>query len=115
LQRTPVIASNIPPFTEYLDDRRTALLVSPHDPHALAERVAWVLTHPHDAQEMAQRGREMVQQRFSVARCMRESLDFYGECLGSRLRYARGRPYPGFPEPVQQATRADEPADRTQQ
>ena len=88
-QRTPVIASNIPPFTEYLEDRQTALLVSPHDPHALAEAVAWVLAHPRSAREMARRGREMMEQRFSVARCVRETLDFYRECLGLRAEPSR--------------------------
>ncbi len=82
LQQTPVITSNIPPFTEYLQQGKTALLTPPDDPQALAEAVAWVLANPRAAREMARRGRDAMQQRFSVAGCVRATLDFYGESLG---------------------------------
>jgi glycosyltransferase involved in cell wall biosynthesis len=90
LQQTPVITSNIPPFTEYLQHGRTALLVPPDTPHALADSVAWVLANPRAARDMARRGRDAMQQRFSVARCVDATLDFYRACLGHSTELPSG-------------------------
>ena len=49
----PIVASDLPPLREVVDHGRTALLVEPGDPVALAEGVRTLLDDPPAAQRMA--------------------------------------------------------------
>ena len=51
-----------------------------------ADRVAWLLDHPQDAREIAQRGRELVRERFLLTRLIADELRLYAALLGARTR-----------------------------
>jgi glycosyltransferase involved in cell wall biosynthesis len=66
----PVIATRGGGATEIIEHRRTGLLVNPGDVPALVEAISWSLAAREQANEMARRGREAAQQRFSLEAMM---------------------------------------------
>ena len=62
----PVIATAAGGALEIVDAGTTGLLVPPGDASALAEAVTDLLTHPEQARTMAEAGRAMVCERFSI-------------------------------------------------
>ncbi len=58
--RTPVVATAVPGVTQLVQDGVTGLLVPPNDPVALADRLAWALTHPAEMRALAARAREFI-------------------------------------------------------
>ena len=60
----PVIASNFPLWRRLIGDTGCGLLVDPHEPDAIAEAIAWLLTHPEEGEAMGARGAEAVRSRF---------------------------------------------------
>ena len=75
---TPVVASNTSSMPEVLAD--AALLVSPTDPHELADAIAAVLSSPALAAELAERGLER-SRSFSWEATARQTLAVY-EAIG---------------------------------
>jgi glycosyltransferase involved in cell wall biosynthesis len=75
---TPVVASNRSSLPEILGDG--ALLVDPLDSVTFAQAITAVLTRPGFAAEMRARGSEWVQ-RYSWARCARETWQVYREAV----------------------------------
>jgi len=61
----PVIATDIGPLRELIEDRRTGLLVPPRNVQALADRIMWTIEHPEKARRMAQAARQSVK-RYSI-------------------------------------------------
>ena len=71
---TPVVASNVSCFPEVLGD--AAILVDPHDTHAIATALAALATDPERRAEMAARMQARARQ-FSWAEAARRTLDCY--------------------------------------
>jgi sugar transferase (PEP-CTERM/EpsH1 system associated) len=65
--RKPVVATAVGGTPDIVEDGRTAWLVPPGDPEALADRLIQVLEDPEGAQQMGQRGRERVERFHSYA------------------------------------------------
>ena len=64
--RRPVVASAVGGVTEMIEDERTGLLVPPHDPVALGNAIARVLTDHPLADTIARAGHDLVLARFSL-------------------------------------------------
>ena len=62
----PVVATRSGGIPEIINDGETGRLVEPADPEALAKGIIELLTHADLARNMATRGQEIVQQRFSI-------------------------------------------------
>lgn len=77
----PVVVSNQPPFTEFIEDGVTGLLVDPGDPEALAGAVSMLLADPRRTEEMTRRAHAIVVERFSLETCLTETLAFYAEAM----------------------------------
>jgi len=60
----PVVASRVGGLPEIVRDGETGLLVRPHDPRDLAEKINWMLTHPGDCQAMGRKARALAVERF---------------------------------------------------
>lgn len=73
----PVVASDIPRWREILEDVGCGLLVDPCGPQAIARAIEWILTHPKEAEQMGQRGRAAIAERFNWQRECRVLLQFY--------------------------------------
>lgn len=70
----PVVASAVGALPEILGERFGSSLVPPADPAALAERIRSFATWRQACPELADRGRQLVQERYTVAR-MGEAVD----------------------------------------
>jgi len=64
--RRPVVASAVGGVTEMIENERTGLLVPPHDPLALGNAIARVLTDHPLADSIARAGHDLVLARFSL-------------------------------------------------
>ncbi len=74
---TVPIATNLFAHPEIIHDGVTGYLVPPNDPTALRDRIEYILAHPAEAEEMAKRGREEVQKRFTWDAVARRCLKAY--------------------------------------
>jgi glycosyltransferase involved in cell wall biosynthesis len=61
----PIVASDFPLWRRLVEEAGCGLLVDPLDPTAIAEALAYLLTHPDDAAEMGRRGRAAVESQFN--------------------------------------------------
>lgn len=78
----PVVATQVGGLPEVVLDHVTGLLVNPADSAALAKGILWMLNHPHEAKDMAQKGREFVQQNFSALAMAERTKRLYLEVAG---------------------------------
>jgi phosphatidyl-myo-inositol alpha-mannosyltransferase len=74
----PIVASNIDGYRDVVTNRREGMLVPVKDEDALAGALVELLSNPVRRQEMAERGRQTVQQ-YSWSRVAKWILDYYGE------------------------------------
>lgn len=79
--RKPVVATDVGGVHEAVSDGETGFLVPPRDPRALAEKVLWLIDHPEGARQMGLRGRQRVEQHFTLTRMEREWSNLYLEAL----------------------------------
>jgi glycosyltransferase involved in cell wall biosynthesis len=63
----PVVASDIAPVREVVEPRRSALLATPGDPASFRHAVTALLADPQRRAAMATRGREIYEERFTIA------------------------------------------------
>ena len=73
----PVVASDIPPVREAVDADRSAILVAPRDPHALANGLLRVLADPDLCGQLGQRGREVFLERFTIGPVADQMVQLY--------------------------------------
>jgi D-inositol-3-phosphate glycosyltransferase len=62
---TPVVGSAVGGIKTTVVDGETGYLVPPNDPHALAEKLAWLHRHPRQAQRMGWAGMQRAYQHFT--------------------------------------------------
>ncbi len=77
----PVIYSKVGPGPEMMDDGVSGFLVDPRDAGQIAAKVAWVMENPSKAAELGANARKVAAERFSLDRCISESLAFYEEVI----------------------------------
>jgi trehalose synthase len=83
---TPVVAGRAGGIPLQLQDGAGGFLVDSVD--ACAERMLWLLQHPDEGRALADRGRELVRQRFLLTRLIADELRLYGDLLGARTAVA---------------------------
>lgn len=81
----PVIASDFPLWREIVEGAGCGLVVNPLDPAAIAMAMQWLLDHPAEAEEMGQRGREAVVEKYNWEAESKKLIAFY-ERLGAGER-----------------------------
>jgi glycosyltransferase involved in cell wall biosynthesis len=78
-----VVATNCGGIPEIIHDGETGRLVEPANPEALAQGIIDVLKHPEPADEMAERGRALVQSQFSIEAMAENNLAVYRRLLSA--------------------------------
>lgn len=104
----PVIATRGGGPAEIIEDRVTGLLVTPGDPAELATAIQGLLANPVWANQMAERGRETVSQRYALDRVLQQWIRFIdGSVHGKAVRQSGGSAslrHSGAGEPGEQKT-----------
>jgi glycosyltransferase involved in cell wall biosynthesis len=77
----PIVTTDMPGCREIVHDGENGLLVPPKDAAALAEALLKVLTSPDRRRQMGGRGRQIVQEEFSLERVVRDTMSVYDELL----------------------------------
>lgn len=79
----PVVATTGGGTPEVVKDGETGLLVPPASPKALAKKIQYLLDHPETAKSMGEKGKDRVNQEFSLERMTYEFLKLYQIVLGN--------------------------------
>ena len=75
--RTPVVATKLGGIRHVLNDGADSLLVDPSQPEELGGAILRVLQEPELAESLAERGYELIQEKFSWQSIARQTLAFY--------------------------------------
>ncbi len=77
----PVVSSRLPAVSEFLEEGVNGNFFAPQDSASLVQALRRVLENPRAARERAQRGAQMVQERFSPQKIASQYLTLYREVL----------------------------------
>jgi hypothetical protein len=86
----PVVASDFPYWREIVEGVGCGLLVDPRCPQAIARAVEWLLIHPREAEQMGQRGRAAVADRYNWQKELPKLLKLYDRLLHGPHQRGRG-------------------------
>jgi glycosyltransferase involved in cell wall biosynthesis len=64
----PLVASRVSDVTEYLTDRRDAVLIEPDSAADIVQAVEWLLDHPAEARQIGRAGRQTAERCFDARR-----------------------------------------------
>jgi glycosyltransferase involved in cell wall biosynthesis len=79
----PMVASDFPGFREIVVGRECGLVVDPADPRKIAEAIDYLLSNPGEAEQMGQRGRRAVEEKYNWASEEQKLLKLYAEVAAS--------------------------------
>jgi glycosyltransferase involved in cell wall biosynthesis len=77
----PVVASDVPLYSEVVEEEGCGICVDPDDPISLADALERLLTHQEEAVQMGRRGRALVEGRYNWASQQMVLREFYAEIL----------------------------------
>jgi glycosyltransferase involved in cell wall biosynthesis len=83
--RLPVIASRVGGVPEIVDDGVTGILIPPQNPAALTAHIEALLADPARMAQMGQRGRQVVENRFTLSQQANNLIDLYDDVVSPRL------------------------------
>ena len=75
----PVIISDTLQCSSLVRDNECGLVVNPSDPHALARAISFIIDNPRIAQEMGERGRRLVAERYQWTTEANKLTNLYAE------------------------------------
>jgi len=81
---TPVVATRVGGIPEVITHGREGFLIPPSDPQSIIRSVCFILSHPEKAEEMREKGRKLVENRFSLERMVKDYQEFYLSSLGKK-------------------------------
>jgi len=79
----PVVASNLDEISEMVVDGETGLLVPPRNPEKIAEAIIRLLKDEQLARQIAKSGQNMVREKFSDERMIKDTLSVYEQLAGA--------------------------------
>ncbi|MHC4543393.1 MAG: glycosyltransferase [Planctomycetota bacterium] len=80
---TPVVASNVGGLPTQIDDGTNGFLLGPNDTEGFADRIIHLLKHPKEGQDMGQKAKETVRQKFLITRLLSDHLDMLNSIVHS--------------------------------
>jgi glycosyltransferase involved in cell wall biosynthesis len=75
--KLPVAATNVGGASEAIIEGESGFLVESNDAETLAKKLNWLLENPRKAAEMGEKGREIVEQKFSCETQLQKTLELY--------------------------------------
>ncbi|WP_118838274.1 glycosyltransferase family 4 protein [Salinibacter ruber] len=80
----PIVTTDMPGCREIVHDGENGFLVPPKDSIALSRALKEILEHPEKREEMGARGRQIVEEEFSLRRVVDDTMAVYDELLNGR-------------------------------
>ena len=80
------LASDTGGIPECVDDGRSAFLIPPRNPQALADKMEWLLDHPSSWEALQRSGRAWVESRYAMHIIGRRLWETYREVVTKHLR-----------------------------
>ena len=80
------LASDTVGIPECVDDGRSAFLIPPRNPQALAEKIEWLLDHPSSWEALQRSGRAWVESRYAMDNIGRRLWETDSEVVTKHLR-----------------------------
>jgi glycosyltransferase involved in cell wall biosynthesis len=77
----PVIATDLPTTTPFIQEADCGLIIPPEDPTALAEAITYLLDHPEESRRLGINGRRMVVEKYNWACEGDKLLELYQDLL----------------------------------
>ena len=81
----PVVASDVGAVPEVIQDGQTGLLVPARNPQALAEKMAFLLSHPEQGKRMGQAGRKVIELSYSLEKMIDQTEQLYNRLWEKRI------------------------------
>jgi glycosyltransferase involved in cell wall biosynthesis len=89
----PVVASDFPLWRQIIEDADCGILVNPERPSEISHAIQYLISHPQEAEQMGERGRRAVEEKYNWD-CQSEILvDFYQNLLSKKPRRTLRRQY----------------------
>ena len=82
----PVIATKGGGTEEIIEDRNTGFLIPPEDPEALVYKIEYLLSNPLIAKEMGQRGRDVINKKFTMNKLLDRTIKMYDALLRCKCK-----------------------------
>jgi len=79
-----MIASDVPGCRDVVRDGKTGLLVPVRDPHALADAICRLVDDEQARRDMGREARTMVEQEYTIAQVVEQTMALYDDLLGGR-------------------------------
>ena len=73
----PIICSDIPVFSEQVENQKEALLFELKSPEKLSEKMKWVIEHYVEARSLGVQARSKAEQNYDIDRIAEKTEDFY--------------------------------------
>jgi glycosyltransferase involved in cell wall biosynthesis len=77
----PVISTKVGGIPEFLADNKNGFLIAPREPTQLTQRILTLLQDPKLAEEMGNRGRKLIEEKFSWHLITSQVIDLYHKLL----------------------------------
>jgi len=78
---TPVVASNVGGIPTQIHDGKNGFLLEPKDTEGFADRIIHLLKNPKENQNLGQKAKEMVMQKFLITRLLSDYLDMLNSMM----------------------------------
>jgi trehalose synthase len=78
---TPVIASNVGGIPYQIEDDKNGFLLEPKDTEGFADRIIHLLKNPKENQNLGQKAKEIVRQKFLITRLLSDHLDMLNSMM----------------------------------
>jgi glycosyltransferase involved in cell wall biosynthesis len=82
--RLPVVATQVGGAGEAITEDENGFLVESDDDKAMAEKLIWLLENPEKARRLGENGRKLVEENFSCAAQLKNTLTLYERKLNGR-------------------------------
>jgi len=79
----PILCSNFPACTEFVEGQGIGLTVNPADAEDQRRKIAHLLTHPDECRQMGERGRRLVREVYNWKTQEAVLLQLYARLTGS--------------------------------
>ena len=79
----PVVASNVGGLPSQIEDGKNGFLLEPTDTEGFADRIIHILKNPDEAQNLGEKAKETVRQKFLITRLLSDYLDMLNSIMTS--------------------------------